>query len=141
MVYRLKEEQTEKIPGVLIYFELRPTFRFMTNDQKGRLFEAILDYGELGQDPDFSDDPLLGAVWCFVRPRIDRDAEHYGIKTEQRKYAAYCREAKKAGITPLSFDEWKDVPEYERKSLLLTDERKSSADKSESSTDEFRSPN
>lgn len=113
-------------PGVVLYFDVLPALRFLTNEQKGRLFEAILEYGESEKIPDFSDDPLLGVAWCFVGPRIDRDGEIYGEKKEQRKFASYCREAKKNGAVPLTFDEWKTASDDERKSSMIPDERKAS---------------
>lgn len=129
MVHSLKEEAKEtRKPGVVLYFEIRPAFRFMTDEQKGKLFEAILDYGEIGQEPEFTEDPLLGAVWCLIRPRIDRDGEIYGEKKEQRKYANYCREAKRSGINPISFDDWKSLSEDERKRSIIPDDRKVSND-------------
>ena len=123
-------------PGVVLYFDVLPALRFLDYEQKGKLFEAILEYGESEKIPDFSDDPLLGMAWCFVGPRIDRDGESYGEKKEQRKYAAYCREAKKNGISPLSFDEWKTASEDERKRSISADDRKTSNDIENASSNE-----
>lgn len=113
-------------PGVVLYFDVLPALGFLNYEQKGKLFEAILEYGDCEKVPDFSEDPLLGMAWCFVGPRIDRDGESYGEKKEQRKYAAYCREVKKNGATPLTFDEWKAASEDERKRSISADDRKAS---------------
>lgn len=123
----MADEQMSK-PGVVLYFDILPALKFLSYDQKGKLFEAILEYGESGKSPDFAEDPLLGMAWCFVGPRIDRDGESYGVKAEQRKYAVYCREAKKANVSPLSFDDWRKSSEDERKRSLSTDERNVSTD-------------
>ena len=76
------------------------------------LFEAILDYAEHGIEPDF--DGVVGVAWDFIKPGIDRDSDRYGNQVLQKQYAAYVREAKKKGQTPLSFDDWKSIPDSER---------------------------
>lgn len=122
-------------PGVVLYFDVLPALRFLNYEQKGRLYEAILVYGESGKIPDFSEDPMLGMAWCFVGPRIDRDGESYTEKQEQKKYAVYCREAKKNNMVPLTFEEWKLRTDDERKSLLSADDRKVSPDDRKTSSD------
>lgn len=49
-------------PGVMFYFDVRPCIRRLDVEDKGRLFEAILDYGELGVAPDFD-----GALGVYIR--------------------------------------------------------------------------
>lgn len=39
-------------PGVMFYFEIRPCIKRLTLEEKGQLFEAILDYGEYGAIPE-----------------------------------------------------------------------------------------
>lgn len=74
-------------PGVMLYFDLRPCLQRLTNEQKGILFSAILDYAENGVMPELDDD-AVGVAWDFVKPRIDRDAEVYAGKVEKAKAAA-----------------------------------------------------
>ena len=62
-------------PGTMLYFDTRPCLKRLTNEQKGQLFEAILDYAEFSVAPDFGDDIALSVCWDFIRPRIDRDNE------------------------------------------------------------------
>ena len=100
-------------PGVMIYFDMAPAMKFLSFEQKGRLLDAILQYAESGLEPDF-DDPMLGMAWFFVVNRIDKDGEAYEEKVEQKRYAVYCREAKKNGATPLAFEEWKQISEDQR---------------------------
>ena len=107
----------QKRPGVMLYFSARPSFKYLSYEQMGRLYEAILDYGEFGTQPNF-DDPLLGMAWSFVAPGIDRDWDAYLEKVDKRKYAAYCREAQKNQIEAMPFEEWKVLSEDERKKLL-----------------------
>ena len=73
-------------PGVMIYFDLRPCLQRLTNEQKGALFSAILDYAENGVLPEL-DNVAVGVAWDFVKPRIDRDAETYASKVEKARAA------------------------------------------------------
>ena len=77
-----------KQPGVMFYFDIRPSLARLTMEEQGRLFRAILDYGEEGIEPNFQYG--LGIVWDFVKPRLDRDKERYQEISEKRRRAA-CR--------------------------------------------------
>lgn len=99
-------KKTEKeAPGVMIYFEdIRPMLDYLSKEQLGDLFTAIIDYG-LGNDvPDF--DGLLGMCFAFLKPKIKRDKEHYGEIVSKSKYAAYVRECKRKKLVPLLYDLW-----------------------------------
>ena len=76
-------------PGVMFYFDVRPCLKRLTNEEKGLLFEAILDYGQYGVFPDF--DGMMGIAWDFIQPRIDADDEHYKEVVQVRKAAAKAR--------------------------------------------------
>lgn len=99
----------KKQPGTMLYFDIRPCLKRLSTQEKGELFEAILDYGEFGVVPEL--DGALGVAWDFIQPRLDRDRERYGQTVFKRKYAAYVREVKRKGETPLSFDDWKTLLE------------------------------
>ena len=79
-------------PGVMFYFDVRPCLKRLTDEDKGRLFEAILDFGEFGVIPDF--DGALGVAWDFIQPRIERDSKRYESIVEKRTQAAKARWAK-----------------------------------------------
>ena len=79
-------------PGVMFYFDVRPCLKRLTDEDKGRLFEAILDFGEFGVIPDF--DGALGVAWDFIQPRIERDSKRYESIVEKRTQAARARWAK-----------------------------------------------
>lgn len=91
-------------PGVMFYFEIRPCIKRLSLEEKGALFEAILDYGEYGTLPEV--DGVLGVAWDFIRPRIDLDSGRYDDKVTQSKYAVAVREAKKKGLQVPSFEQW-----------------------------------
>ena len=92
-------------PGVMFYFEVRPCLRRLTAEEKGVLFDAILDYGEFGAEPEL--EGMVGVAWDFLRPRLDRDNDRYERQIDQKQYALYVREAKKQNIQPLSMSDWK----------------------------------
>lgn len=96
-------------PGVMLFFDVRPALKRLTVEERGRLFEAILDYGELGLLPDFEGG--LGIVWDFIQPRIDQDAARYADRVLKNKHSVYTREAKKAGIQPVEFEIWRTDPD------------------------------
>ena len=91
-------------PGVMLYFEMRNVFEELSNEKRGILVSAILDYSEHGIQPDFRGS--LRIAWASIQPRLDRDDEAYLRNVQQRRYAVYVRESKKDGTLPLPFDEW-----------------------------------
>lgn len=94
-------------PGVMIYFDMRESIQELTDDEKGRLLVAILEYGELGVIPEFTG--ILKAVWGFIRPKLDRDNRAYEDTVAKRKYAAYCKKQRKSEFPELPFDEWRST--------------------------------
>ena len=106
-------------PGVMFYFDIRPCIRRLNLEEKGILFEAILDYGEFGTIPDV--DGTVGVAWDFIQQRLDRDTGRYDEKVEQTKYAVYVREAKKKDIKLPPFEKWRLLSESEREQMLSDD--------------------
>lgn len=106
-------------PGVMFYFEIRPCIKRLTLEEKGKLFEAILDYGEFGTIPEV--DGALGVAWDFIQPNLDRDTERYERQVEQKQYAAFVRDVKKKGIAPPSIDTWRGLSDIERQRLISAD--------------------
>lgn len=107
-------------PGVMFYFDVRPCIKRLNLNEKGQLFEAILDYAESGIEPEL--DGALGIAWDFIQPRIDLDSEQYELKVEGSRYAAFSRERKKLGLEPISRDEWRSMTDIERCSATSSDE-------------------
>ena len=79
----------KKQPGTMLYFDIRPCLKRLSTQEKGILFEAILDYGEFGAVPEL--EGQLGVAWDFIQPRLDRDRERYEHITEKRRSAANAR--------------------------------------------------
>lgn len=80
-------------PGVMLYFSIRPSLKRLSLDEKGSLFEAILNYGQTGEIPDFNG--MLGVAWDFIQPLVDADNEAYQNKCEQARKAISIRWANK----------------------------------------------
>ena len=82
-------------PGVMIYFSLRSALKRLSHEEKGVLFDAVLDYGETGTLPEL--EGVLGVCWDFIQPMIDKDAEAYRMKCEKAKRSIEARWEKGKG--------------------------------------------
>lgn len=91
-------------PGVMIYFDIAEPLKGLSYEEKGRLLEAILDYGQFGRGPEF--DGLLMVVWGFIRPKLDIDASKYRKRVVKNTYSSYCAKESKANKTAMNFEEW-----------------------------------
>lgn len=101
--------QTEKKrPGVMLYFDIIPAIKLLSDEEKGILFDAILSYGETGIEPEL--DGKLAMAWVFIQQSSDRDAVRYAEKVLKTKYASYCRitKCKDPDASLLSFRDWKE---------------------------------
>lgn len=99
-------------PGIMLYFDILEPVRMLSDEDKGRLLVAMLEYGRDGTVPEL--DGALGIVWSFIQPKIDRDEENYDASKLQRQYAAFCKKRKKIWMPRISFDEWVLMTEDER---------------------------
>lgn len=70
----------------VLYHDVRGPLELLSDEQRGKLFLAILNYSERGEFPDFTDSALAMA-FAFIKNAIDRDAEAWEIK-RQKKVAA-----------------------------------------------------
>lgn len=82
-----------KKPGVMIYFETGAAIKGLDHETKGRLFDAIMEYGEHGTVPPM--DGILAAVWPFVANSIDRDSARYEELVEKKRKAGQASAAKR----------------------------------------------
>ena len=76
----------------------------LSREERGDLFTAILNYGELGEDAAFKG--KLGVAWCFVKDAIDRDAERYQRVVQRNEYARFVRNQYKQGEEKLPYEVW-----------------------------------
>ena len=101
----------KKKPGVMIYFDIRRMVKLLTDEEKGKLFEAILDYGETGAIGELTD--TLRIVWPLIQNRLDSDSLRYSEVGFKRRYAAYVRWAKEHHELPKDYSEWKRDKGYD----------------------------
>lgn len=76
----------EKItpPGVMIYFEIRKPLARLSQEEKGMLFEAILEYAHYGTLPNF-ETQAASEAFAEIRPKLDADKKRYQrIKRKKR---------------------------------------------------------
>ena len=106
----------KKRPGVLLYFDIRSGMKRLSTSDKGRLFDAILDYAETGVVPDFEGG--LGVAWDFIVQKLDKDAETYAAKSVANQYGPYVREQEKRGLPTITREEWCALSDAERKHLM-----------------------
>lgn len=93
-------------PGIMLYFDLAEPLKSLGYEGKGKLLEAMLDYGQHGIVPDFGSDGMLQLTWGFLRPKLDADAAHYREKVLKNTYSSYCARVRKSNAEPLCFEDW-----------------------------------
>ena len=69
----------------VLYHDIRTPLELMTDEQRGKLFIALLNYSEYGELPDF--DGALLMAFAFIRTSLDRDAEAWAEKQTKRAEA------------------------------------------------------
>ena len=106
----------KKKPGVMIYFDLRGMLKLLPDAEKGKLFEAILEYGETGQVGELT--PTLKIVWPLIQKRLDVDSLQYDKKVVKKKYAAYTRWATEHKENVMSYSLWLENNGYDPESYL-----------------------
>ena len=106
-------------PGIMIYFDMLGPIRVLPDADKGRLFVAMLEYGQNGTLPEF--DGMLALAWGFVKPKLDRDGETYENAKVQRKYAAFCKRRTTLNLPKVPFEEWLNMSDDERERMVTID--------------------
>ena len=83
----MKKEKSR--PGIMLYFDIRPSLKLISTEEKGLLLEAMLDYAEDGILPELTGKAEV--VWTFMKKKIDDDAERYEEICRKRRDAANAR--------------------------------------------------
>lgn len=92
-------DELKKRPGFMIYFDDAQAWDvYLTDEELGQLFRAMLHYARDGIEPDSLPKHLM-LSFCTMRGKIDRDCKKYSETCERRKQAAIAREAKKRSTT------------------------------------------
>lgn len=116
-------------PAVMLHVaDIGPAIKQLPDVVAGQLFKAMLSYAESDQEPVL--DGVAAVAWAFIRPMVDRDGVRYDEKINQRRYAVYCREERKAGREPLTFGEWSTTAEHQPSTDGIENDRPISTDDS-----------
>lgn len=103
-------------PGIMVYFSILEPIMMLSDEDKGRLFVAMLEYGRDGVVPEF--DGTLGIAWSFVQPTIDKDGQRYEDMRLQREYALFCKKRKKIWMPKVLFEDWVLMSEEEKRRAI-----------------------
>ena len=87
----------KKPKGFFTYFHLSGVISKLSDAQAGRLYKALMLYGDTGETTDFGDDLACDMAFTLMRGEIDVNFERYNEMCEHRSRAALEREAKKRG--------------------------------------------
>ena len=93
---------SKKMPGVMIFFDIRPTLSLLSTSEKGLMLDAILDYAEDGLEPEFTDHSLE-ILWSVLKQKIDADRQRYADK---------CEQARKSALKRWGSDSCERIPSY-----------------------------
>ena len=103
-------------PGIMVYFSILEPIMMLSDEDKGRLFVAMLEYGRDGVVPEF--DGTLGIAWSFVQPTIDKDGQRYEDMRLQREYALFCKKRKKIWMPKVLFEDWVLMSEEDKRRAI-----------------------
>lgn len=71
--------------GFLLYYDYRDHLNILTDEERGKLLMALLDYGATGEAPKLDGAALM--AFSFITSQMDRDAERYAEKCKKRSEA------------------------------------------------------
>ena len=82
----------EQKKGFVLYHDYRNHLALLSDEERGQLLMALLDYSENEQEPELGGAALM--AFSFIRSQLDRDADKYAETVQKR------REAGKQGGRP-----------------------------------------
>ena len=85
--------------GFFTYFHHADTLEMLSDEQAGRLYKALMRYGNTGEEMDCGDDCALGVMFSLFKKEIDYNFERYNEICDIR------REAGKKGGRPRKSEE------------------------------------
>ena len=99
-------------PGIMVYFNILEPIKGLSDEDRGKLLVAMLEYGQDGVIPNL-EGPLV-FVWPFVRQMIDKDEQRYDDMKIQREYAVFCKKRKRILMPKILFEDWIVMTDDER---------------------------
>lgn len=118
-----------RLPGIMMYFDFRPAIDKLSFEQLGRLFAAMLNYGEFGEVPEFTD-PEMSMAWGFVARYVDNDRKRYEAKCERARARAMKR-----------WEQDEEAPEEPEEDASYTDAKTKTKTKSKTKTKQNHNQN
>ena len=73
---------TAEKKSLLLYYDYKSHFDFLTDEQVGKIIKAMLSYEIDGVFPEF-DEPILKMTFSFIKSNLDRDKQKYLEKCEK----------------------------------------------------------
>lgn len=98
------------IPGFILYADREALFKAIGPTETGKVILYAINYFK-GETANISDLDLSEAgivVLLQLYSDIDRSIASYKEKSNNAKYAVYCREAYRTNSTPMSREEWEE---------------------------------
>lgn len=93
----------EEKRSFVLYYEYRDHLQILSDEERGKLLLALMDYGATGEAPTLTGAALM--AFSFITSQMDRDAEKYAEKCKKRS------EAGKQGGRPRKAKETEDDAE------------------------------
>lgn len=103
----------ESAKGFVLYYDYRQHLALLTDEERGKLLMALLNYGEAGTAPELDGATMM--AFSFIAGQIDRDARKYQEIAKKRSESG-----KKGGRPPKSGKDQK--AEESKKSNSFSDE-------------------
>lgn len=85
----------KKPKGFFTYFHHSAMLNHLSDEQAGRVYKALLLYGDEGIETEFDDDQTCALAYVILKGEIDLNFERYAEICENRSKAAKEREEKK----------------------------------------------
>ena len=73
--------------GFFTYFHHAEVLEMLSDEQAGRLYKALMRYGNTGEESDFGSDNALGVMFALFKKEIDYNFERYAEICEMRREA------------------------------------------------------
>ena len=75
----------EQKKSFILYYDYRNHLALLSNEERGQLLMALLDYAENGEEPELEGAALM--AFSFIRAQMDRDAAKYAETVQKRREA------------------------------------------------------
>lgn len=75
----------EEKRSFVLYYDYREHLQILTDEERGKLLMALMDYGMTGEPPKLKGAALM--AFSFITSQMDRDAERYAEKCKKRSEA------------------------------------------------------